>query len=93
MIAAALQTDPALTAIRRQLRLVSNKIKITTNDILQTLNNQVLKREVTEGEEAIHAKKRLALALRGKKKSHPRKTQNTNLPQVESTEVKEAEGE
>jgi hypothetical protein len=93
MIAATLQTEPVLMATRRQLRSVSNKIKITTDDILQTLNNQVLKREVTEGEEAIHAKKRLALALRGKKKSQPQKEQDPvsaaqELPETKSDEVK-----
>ena len=77
MVAATLQTEPVLIAIRRQLRSVSNKTKITTDDILQTLNSQVLKREVTEGEEAIHAKKRLALALRSKKKSQPKKEQDS----------------
>jgi hypothetical protein len=92
MIAATLRTEPVLTAIRRQLRSVSSKIKITTDDILQTLNNQVLKREVTEGEEAIHAKKRLALVLRGKKKSQPRKAQSEDLPEVKSSEVKKGEG-
>ncbi len=77
MIAATLQTEPVLTAIRRQLRSVSSKIKITTDDILQTLNNQVLKREVTEGEEAIHAKKRLSFVLRSKKKSKSKKAQKS----------------
>ena len=84
MIAATLRTEPVLTAIRRQLRSVSSKIKITTDDILQTLNNQVLKREVTEGEEAIHAKKRLALVLRSRKKSKSKKAQNTN--EIKSSE-------
>jgi|LGOV01.1.fsa_nt_gb hypothetical protein len=84
MIAATLRTEPVLTAIRRQLRSVSSKIKITTDDILQTLNNQVLKREVTEGEEAIHAKKRLALVLRNRKKSKSEKAQNTN--EIKSSE-------
>lgn len=67
MIAQIIQTGSVLNLIRKQLRTLSNKVKITDEDILTTLQLQILKREVTEGEEATQAKKRLAAASRVKK--------------------------
>ncbi len=61
-------TDPVLSTIRKQLRVVSGKIKVTNEDILQTIKDQVLKREVIEGEEAVQAKKRFASATKKAKK-------------------------
>ncbi|MCP4895718.1 MAG: hypothetical protein GY906_01990, partial [bacterium] len=69
MVAAALQTEPVLTAIRRQLRILGPKVKVTTNDIEKTIQTQVLKREFAEAEEFAKAKKRLAAAARAKKRS------------------------
>ena len=66
MIAAALQTESVLSAIRKQLRNVSNKVKVTNDNILQTIQEQVLKREVKEGEEATQAQKRITSAIRSK---------------------------
>jgi hypothetical protein len=62
-----------LNLIRKQLRALSNKVKITNDDILTTLQLQILKREVTEGEEAAQAKKRLAAAFRVNKSSKIKK--------------------
>ena len=66
MIAAALETDAVLNAIRKQLRCVSNKVKISNESILQTLQEQVLKREVREGEESKQAQKKINSAVRAK---------------------------
>ena len=68
MVAATLMSDPVLAAIRRQLRSLSSKVKITTEDIQQIIQTQVLKREVIDGDEAAQAKKRLAAVARGKKR-------------------------
>jgi len=73
MIAHIIQTESVLNLIRKQLRTLSNKVKITNDDILTTLQLQILKREVTEGEEAVQAKKRLAAAFRVKKSSQIKK--------------------
>jgi len=73
MVAASLLTEPILTAIRRQLRGLSNKVKITNDDIQQIIGSQILKREVIEGEEAEKAKKRLATAMRAKKRAHAKR--------------------
>lgn len=73
MIAQIMQTEISLNLIRKQLRSLSNKVKITNEDILNTIQTQILKREVTEGEEAVHAKKRLASAVRVQKRVQTRK--------------------
>ena len=73
MVAASLLTEPILTAIRRQLRGLSNKVKITNDDIQQIIGSQILKREVIEGEEAEKAKKRLAAAMRAKKRAQAKR--------------------
>ena len=80
MIAQILQTEPALNLIRKQLRALSSKVKITNEDILNTLQLQILKREVTEGEDAIHAKKRLGAASRVKKNSHKKGATEVESP-------------
>jgi len=80
MIAQILQTEPALNLIRKQLRALSGKVKITNEDILNTLQLQILKREVTEGEDAIHAKKRLGAASRVKKNSHKKGATEVESP-------------
>jgi hypothetical protein len=73
MIAQVIQTDPVLTLIRKQLRALSNKIKVNNEDILHTLQQQIIKREVTEVEEAVKAKRRLDSAYRVQKRSQAKK--------------------
>jgi hypothetical protein len=84
MIAQIIQTEPFLNFIRRQIRTLSNKVKITNEDILNTLQISILKREVTEGEEATQAKKRLTSAIRAKKPNQNKK------PDIEDKSVKES---
>jgi hypothetical protein len=68
MVAAALLTEPVVSAIRRQLVAVGKGVKISEEQILSTLQNLVLKRDVLEGDDASKAKRRLASANRAKKK-------------------------
>lgn len=68
MVAAALMTEPVVGAVRRQLVAAGKGVKITDEQILATLQNLVLKRDVLEGEDAIKAKRRMAAANRPKKK-------------------------
>ncbi len=68
MVAAVLMTEPVVAAIRRQLMGVGKGVKITEEQILSTLQNLVLKRDVLEGDDAGKAKRRLASANRQKKK-------------------------
>jgi len=68
MLAAVIQSEPVLNAIRKQLRSLSSNVKITPSEISQSVQAQVIKRDVLEAEEFKHAQKRLSSALRAKKK-------------------------
>ena len=68
MLAAVIQSEPVLNVIRRQLRSLGSNVKITPNEISQTIQSQVIKRDVLEAEEFKQARKRLSSALRGKRK-------------------------
>jgi hypothetical protein len=61
-IAAVLMTDPVMDVVRRELRRVSPDAKIEGDDILKVLQEEVLKRDVLEGDKAISAKKVVARA-------------------------------
>jgi len=53
-------TDTVIDVIRRELRRVSPDVKISPDQIRQVLTEEVLKRDVLEGEKADEAKKRIA---------------------------------
>lgn len=59
-VGAMLQTDPILDVIRRELRRVSPDVRIDAEQIKEVLVNEVIKREVMEGEKADEAKKLVA---------------------------------
>jgi microcompartment protein CcmK/EutM len=61
-IGAMLQTDPVLDVLRRELRRVSPDVRIDTTQIKAVLLTEVIKREVTEGEKAEEARKKIARA-------------------------------
>lgn len=58
-IGAAIQTEPVLDAIRKELRKVSPDVRIENELIRNVLVNEVIKREVMEGEKAAEALKKL----------------------------------
>ena len=68
-IGAMLQSDPVLDVIRRELRRVSPDVKIDTDDIKSVLLNEVIKREVLEGEKAKEASKKIAKTTAKKNKT------------------------
>jgi len=61
-VAAVLQSDPVVSVIRRELRRLSPDIRIDTQEVESVLVNEVLKRDVLEGDEAVDARRRLARA-------------------------------
>ncbi len=61
-VGAMLQTQPVLEVIRRELRRVSPDVKIDADQIKTVLTNEVIKREVIEGEKAEEARKKIARA-------------------------------
>jgi hypothetical protein len=61
-LGAIVLSDPVLEVIRRELRRVSPDVRIEIEQIRSALSNEVLKREVMEGEKAEDARKRIARA-------------------------------
>lgn len=61
-LGAILLSEPCLTVVRRELRRVSPEAKIELSQILQILTQDVIKRDVIEGDKADTAKKLVARA-------------------------------
>lgn len=61
-VGAMLQTDAVLDVVRRELRRVSPDVRIDSAQIKDVLVNEVIKREVLEGDKADEARKRVAKA-------------------------------
>jgi hypothetical protein len=59
-VGAMLQTEPVLDVVRRELRRLSPDVRIDTDQILAVVVNEVIKREVLEGEKADEARKKIA---------------------------------
>lgn len=61
-VGAMLQTDPVLEVIRRELRRISPDVRIDIEQIKSVLADEVIKRDVLEGEKADDARKKIARA-------------------------------
>ena len=59
VLGALILGDEILGAIRRELRKLSDGVLVDTEEISQVLANEVLKRDVLEGEEAVKAQARV----------------------------------
>lgn len=62
-LGAMIMSDSVIDIIRRELRKISPDIKITCDQIRNVVFQEVLKREVVEGEKAEEAKKKINKAL------------------------------
>jgi hypothetical protein len=62
-LAAVILSEPVLGTIRRELRRISEGVKVEVDDIHSSLVHEVFKRDVVEGEKAEDAKKRINRAL------------------------------
>jgi predicted type IV restriction endonuclease len=58
-IAAIVQSDTIVDAIRRELRQLAPDVKVQSEEIKENLINNVLKREVVDGDKASEAKKKV----------------------------------
>lgn len=63
-LGALVLSDPVLEVIRRELRRVSPDVKIELDQIKSVLCNEVVKREVIDGEQADLARKKIAHAAK-----------------------------
>jgi predicted type IV restriction endonuclease len=61
-----LMSEPVVSTIRRELRRLSSDVKVSENDILFMLQNEVIKREILEGDKAAQANK---MVVRSEKKN------------------------
>jgi hypothetical protein len=61
-LGAVILSDPVLQVLRRELKRLSPDVKVDVDEIRSVLVSDVLKREVTEGEEAEVAKRKVARA-------------------------------
>jgi hypothetical protein len=59
LLGALLLSDPLLSVVRRELRRLSPGVKISTEEIQTVLAQEVLKREVVEGDKADEARSKL----------------------------------
>lgn len=75
-----LMSDPVLDLLRRELRRVSPNARIESDEICAVLTNEVLKREVLEGDRASAAKRLVARAAN----RALRKTSNSSDGQVDT---------
>lgn len=77
-LSAVVVSEPVIDTIRRELRRLSPDVRIKNDDIRAALMNEVLKREVVEGDKAEDARKRLQRAagkpLRSAKTRSPQRT-------------------
>lgn len=61
-VAAVIQSEPVVAVIRRELRRLSPDIRIEADEVQAVIVNEVLKRDVLEGDQATEAKRKLARA-------------------------------
>lgn len=59
-VASFVLSEPVVTVIRRHIRKMCPDVKITVEAITAVLENEVLKRDVVEGDKAIEARKKVA---------------------------------
>lgn len=59
-LGATLLSDPVLDVVRRELRRVSPEARIDVEQIREVLMNEVIKRDVVEGDKADEAKRKIA---------------------------------
>jgi predicted type IV restriction endonuclease len=62
VLAAAILSDPVLEVIRRELRRMSPDLRVETDELRALITQDVIKRDVVDGELAVQAKKKLSRA-------------------------------
>jgi hypothetical protein len=80
-LGAMVLSNPVLEVIRRELRRLSPDVKITAEQIKSVLVQEVLKREVVEGEKADEARKKVSKAAGRLLRTRPAKDASRNQAQ------------
>ena len=86
-LGAVILSDPVIEVIRREIRRLSPDVKIQTDDLRVALRQDVLKRDVIEGEKAEAARKKVQKTagkmLKAKKKIAETKTETGKIPKID----------
>jgi hypothetical protein len=77
-------SDPVLEVVRRELRRVSPDVRIDIEQIRIVLVNEVLKREVMEGDKADEARKKISRTVNKSLRTTAPKEVTTNSSQLET---------
>lgn len=90
-LGAMILSDPVLEIVRRELRRVSPDVRIDIEQIRTVLTNEVLKREVMEGEKADEARKKIGRVANKILREKEAKAAGKTQPDSSSTD-KNSEG-
>lgn len=90
-IGAMLQTTPVLEVIRRELRRVSPDVRIDVEQIKDVMLNEVIKREVLEGDKADEARKKIARAASKALRANSSRAEQKNKSDEQPAQKPEAE--
>ncbi len=90
-LGAMILSDPVLEIVRRELRRVSPDVRIDIEQIRTVLTNEVLKREVMEGEKADEARKKIGRVANKILREKEAKAAGKTQPDTSSTD-KNSEG-
>lgn len=87
-IGAVLMSEPVVDLIRRELRRISSEIKVTEDEVRAVLKEEVIKREIFEGDKAQVAQKHVSKS----QKKTLRKTKGEAAPEEGPAEEDSPEG-
>lgn len=82
-LGAVMLSDPVLAVVRRELRRLSSDVKIDEAQIAIMLHNDVIKRDVLEGEKATLAKRQIAKAEKKQLRKNKEVIANDEIPSVD----------
>lgn len=67
-----MQTDGVVDALRRTIRKYYPDVRVENEELLQLMSNEILRREIVEGEAAAEAKKKLSKVERAAAPANPK---------------------
>jgi predicted type IV restriction endonuclease len=97
VIGALILSEPMVSSIRRDLRKLSSSIKVENTEIEKILRNEVLKRDVIEGDDASKATKLVKNKILGKATKHsniskPKEMASAKEPKISLSDQSPKEG-
>jgi predicted type IV restriction endonuclease len=81
-IGAMILTEPVLEVVRRELRRLSPDVRIEIEQIRQVLANEVVKREVMEGDKADEARRKISRAAGKSLRATSPKVEAASAPEI-----------